>query len=225
VSRESSQELQQEMKLKRDANIVLRVHSVTALASVNLASSSFASNIPSAFDVGAVLSFAKSGAAATRFQLGCGVKTLIVPSQAGNRTSFESRWATSNTSGALMVIVVAILVIAGLGGWMVLRWTGWSGTWLAFVLLLVPFPAVRALRRLGIARWGLTWSTAALVFVPVVSVLGTLGIGWRRWWILGASMRQATALVTPPEISTLAVGGHDEGNESGKKDNVLEKHG
>lgn len=45
-------------KLERDTIVVLGVQSVAALASVNLARPSFASNIPSTFNFGAVLSLA-----------------------------------------------------------------------------------------------------------------------------------------------------------------------
>jgi hypothetical protein len=69
----------------------------------------------------------------------------------------------------------------------------------------------------------LTWSAAAFILVPVVGILRTLGVGGRRWGIGRASLRQATALVIPPEISVIALVGQGEGNEGDEKENVF-KH-
>lgn len=101
---------------------------------------------------------------------------------------------------ALVVFFVAIvLVVAGLGRRLMFGGRWGSCTWLAFVLLFVPLPVSLAFGSVVVVRRGMTWSTAAFIVVPVVGILRTLGIGWRRRGIGRASMRQATALVGPPE--------------------------
>jgi len=124
----------------------------------------------------------------------------------------------------IVVIVTIVLVVAGLGRRLMLggRWR--SRTRLAFVLFFVPLPVGLAFGSV-VVGWGMTWSAAAFIVVPVVGILRTLGIGRRRRGIGRASMRQATAFVIPPEISTFALVGHDERNEREENENMLKKHG
>jgi hypothetical protein len=98
-----------------------------------------------------------------------------------------------------MVIAILLLLVTGLGRWVVLRGRGGSGTWLAPKRTPIPFPVGGALGRLRILGFGLARNATIFVFVPIVGVLGTLGTGRGRRRIRGASFRQATAFVTPPE--------------------------
>lgn len=100
---------------------------------------------------------------------------------------------------------------------------GGSSTWFALILFEYPFPVGRALGRCRILR-GLAWGAAALVLVPIVCILWTPSIRGRRSRIGRATVRQATVLIIPPEITVLALVGHDERSEGGQDENMLEKH-
>jgi len=83
----------------------------------------------------------------------------------------------------IVAIVAIVVVVAGLGRRLAFRRRWGSRTWLAFVLVLFPFPVLRAMGRfmmLMMLGWFMAWSTAGFVLVPVVGV-GTLGMGGRRW--------------------------------------------
>jgi len=140
----------------------------------------------------------------------------------------------------VLLMVILLLIVVGLGRWVILRGSGGSRTWFALVLILFPYPVGWALGGLGL---GLTGDATVFVFTPVVGVVGTLGTGWRRRRIRRASFWQATAFAIPPEekpfslrlkfyeegdtpeISVLALGGQDEGDEGDGCENMLEKHG
>ena len=99
----------------------------------------------------------------------------------------------------MVLIVTIVLVVAGLGRGLMLGGRWGSSTRLAFVLLFVPFPIGLTFGSVVVVGRGVTWSTATFIAVPVVGILGTLGIFGRRRRIGRASVRQATALVIPPE--------------------------